>query len=44
MATIKKGTITAAREWWVHLRKYAKRDFWKRERKAQKKQILTEHS
>ena len=39
MATIKKGTLTAAREWWKHLRRYAKRDFWKRERKAAKKEI-----
>jgi hypothetical protein len=33
MATVKKGTLTAAREWWKHLR-WTKRDFWKRERKA----------
>ena len=36
MATTKKGTLTAAREWWKHLRK-TKRQFWKAERKAARK-------
>lgn len=36
MATVKKGTLTRAGEWWVHLRPYGKRDFWKGERKAAK--------
>jgi hypothetical protein len=34
MATVKKGTLTRAGEWWVHLRPCGKRDFWHRERKA----------
>lgn len=34
MATVKKGILTRAGEWWVHLRPYGKRDFWKGERKA----------
>lgn len=34
MATVKKGILTRAGEWWVHLRPYGKRDFWGRERRA----------
>jgi hypothetical protein len=34
MATMKKGILTSAHEWWVHLRPFGKRRFWKRERKA----------
>ena len=34
MATVKKGILTRAGEWWVHLRPYNKRDFWKGERRA----------
>jgi hypothetical protein len=34
MATVKKGILTSAGEWWKHLRPYGKRDFWKGERKA----------
>lgn len=37
MATVKKGILTRAGEWWVHLRKFGKRKFWKGERKAAKK-------
>ena len=37
MATVKKGTLTGAPEWWKHLRK-TKRVFWKRERKAAKRE------
>ncbi len=33
MAHIRKGQLTAAKEWWVHLRK-TKRVCWKGERKA----------
>jgi hypothetical protein len=33
MATLKKGILTGAREWWKHLR-WIKRVFWKAERKA----------
>lgn len=36
MATKKKGVLTPAHEWWKHLRKFSKRRFWKRERKAAK--------
>ncbi len=36
MASVKKGYLTAAREWWKHLR-WTKRVFWKAERKAAKK-------
>lgn len=35
MATVKKGTLTRAGEWWKHLR-WTKRVFWKSERKAGK--------
>ena len=41
MATRKKGHLTAAREWWKHLRAM-KRDFWKRERKAARADALRE--
>ena len=34
MATVKKGILSKAGEWWKHLRK-TKRSFWKKERKAQ---------
>ena len=34
MATVKKGVLTRAGEWWKHLRPYNKRRFWKGERKA----------
>lgn len=36
MATKKKGILTSAGEWWKHLR-HTKRWFWKRERKAAKR-------
>jgi hypothetical protein len=34
MATVKKGILTRAGEWWTHLRPYGKREFWKGERRA----------
>ena len=37
MATVKKGTLTSPPEWWKHLR-WTKRAFWKRERKAAKRE------
>lgn len=37
MATMKKGILTRAGEWWKHLRPYGKRQFWKRERRAAKR-------
>jgi hypothetical protein len=39
MATVKKGMLTAAGEWWKHLR-WTKRPFWKGERKAAKADAL----
>jgi hypothetical protein len=42
MATVKKGSITLADEWWVHLRPYSKRKYHKKERKAWKKEIDNE--
>lgn len=41
MATVKKGIITPARQWWKHLRKW-KRVFWKSERKAQERATTKE--
>lgn len=38
MATVKKGILTRAPQWWVHLRDW-KRIFWKKERKAAQKEI-----
>lgn len=38
MATVKKGILTRAGEWWKHLRPYGKRQFWKRERKAARRE------
>lgn len=35
MATVKKGQLARAGEWWKHLR-WKKRTFWKRERQAGK--------
>lgn len=34
MATVKKGILTKSPEWWKHLKKFNKRVFWKRERRA----------
>ena len=36
MATVKKGILVRAGEWWRHLRK-TKRQFWKRHRKAERR-------
>jgi hypothetical protein len=41
MATVKKGTLTAPREWWKHLR-WLKRAFWKRERRASRRETVRE--
>lgn len=38
MANVKKGNMTKPPQWWKHLKEW-KRFFWKKERKAQKKQI-----
>lgn len=42
MATIKKGLTEQAREWWKHLRPFGKRDFWKRQRRADKAKLREE--
>ena len=42
MATVKKGILTRAREWWKHLRPFGKKDFWKRERKAGQREAKKE--
>lgn len=44
MATVKKGILTRAHEWWKHLRPYNKRRFWKRERKTARKDVLDDLS
>lgn len=36
MATVKQGALVGARQWWKHLRAW-KREFWKRQRKAAKR-------
>lgn len=36
MATVKKGILVRAGEWWKHLR-WTKRVFWKRHRKAEQR-------
>jgi hypothetical protein len=36
MANVKNGQSVNAPQWWKHLRRYGKRQFWKRQRKADK--------
>ncbi len=43
MATVKKGQLVAAGEWWKHLR-WTKRGFWKRQRQADKKEAQTQRA
>ena len=38
MATVKKGILSRAGEWWKHLR-HTKKDFWHSERQAAKREI-----
>jgi hypothetical protein len=38
MATVKKGILAPAPQWWRHLRPFWKRLFWKRQRQADKRQ------
>ena len=38
MATVKKGVLVPAPQWWKHLKDW-KRLFWKQQRRAEKKQI-----
>jgi hypothetical protein len=42
MSTKKKGLLTTSGEWAKHLRKWGKRVFWKKERKAAKKELTKE--
>lgn len=43
LATVKKGILVSAGEWWKHLRKRkAHRPFWKRQRIAEKREIRDE--
>jgi hypothetical protein len=44
MSHKRKGQLTVATEWAKHLRKYLRRQFWKRERKASKKVVQKEIS
>ena len=39
MATRKKGITVSTPQWWRHLRKYVHRQFWKRQRRADKKDL-----
>lgn len=39
MANKRKGQLTTTGEWGKHLRKYLKRQFWKRERTASAKDV-----
>jgi hypothetical protein len=41
MATVKKGILTRAPQWWKHLRDW-KRTFWKRHRKAERAEAKRE--
>lgn len=41
MASVKKGTLTPAPQWWKHLRDW-KRVYWKKERGAVKRAIAKE--
>jgi hypothetical protein len=41
MANVKKGHLTAAPQWWKHLRDW-KRVFWKRERQEVKRAAKAE--
>ena len=42
MATVKRGLLTPPPEWWKHLRPWLKRRFWKRERRAVRREIARE--
>ena len=41
MANVKKGQLVRAPQWWKHLRDW-KRVFWKRERRASKRETWNE--
>jgi hypothetical protein len=40
MAAKKKGVLTPASQWWKHLRPWVKRQFWKKERKAARRDAM----
>jgi len=42
MATKKKGQLAASSEWAKHLRKFGRRLFWRKERRAETRDILTQ--
>jgi len=42
MATVKKGMLTASKEWARHLRHGFDRLFWKKERQAERRTIRKE--
>lgn len=42
MATVKKGLTVAPPEWWKHLRRWNKRRFWKKQRRADKTELQKE--
>jgi len=42
MSHKRKGQLTVATEWAKHLRKFLRRQFWKKERRAGKKVIRKE--
>lgn len=42
MATVKKGYVTATKEWARHLRPFWKRRFWKRERREARRLSVSE--
>ena len=44
MSHKRKGQLTVATEWAKHLRKYLRKQFWKKERKAGKRVIKKELS
>ena len=43
MANVKKGQLVPAGEWWKHLR-WAKRVFWKRQRKADQREAAAQRA
>ena len=41
MAYKRRDQLTTSPEWWKHLRKFNKRRFWKRERRAYRLRVTT---
>ena len=42
MANVKKGQSVRPPQWWKHLRAYCKRQFWKKQRSADRAAIKRE--